>query len=82
MLVRHKSLGKTEERKLAVISTGPAAKVKLEYCESYVTVKGFAGRRLGSLGSVVEPVPRYSYEIPSTVTIYNRGQQCVGLNGQ
>lgn len=60
MLVRHRSVGRTEERKLAVISTGPAANVNLEYCESYVTVRGLAGLRLGTLGNVDEPVPRYS----------------------
>lgn len=57
-----------------MISTGPAANVKFEYCESYVTVNGLAGRRLDDLGKEVEPVPRYSYDMPSTVTSCNKRQ--------
>ncbi len=58
-------------------STGPAANVKLEYCESYETVSGLAGCRLGSRGNVAEPVPKYSYDIPSTVTTCGESQKPV-----
>jgi hypothetical protein len=50
MLVRHKSFGKTGDRKLAVNSTGPAANVKFEYCESYETVNGVADLRVDKAG--------------------------------
>ena len=50
MLVRQRSSGKTGDRKLAVNSTGPAANVKFEYCESYETVNGVADCKLGMVG--------------------------------
>ena len=60
MLVRQRSFGSTADRKLAVISTGPAANVKFEYWESYETANGVAFLRLGIVGKLSEPVPRYS----------------------
>lgn len=69
MDVRHRSFGVTGEKKLAVSSIGPAAKVKFECEESYDVEIGDAGVKLGSCGRVREPMPIHSYETPSTVTI-------------
>jgi len=67
--VRQRSRGVMGERKLAVNSIGPAAKVKLEYDESYDVEMGIADTKFCSCGRLREPIPIHSYEMPSTVTM-------------
>lgn len=58
--VRQRSGGMTGEKKLAVSSIAPAAKVKFEYEESYDVEMGLAGTKLGSCGKLREPIPIHS----------------------
>lgn len=58
--VRHSSVGMTGEKKLAVSSIAPAAKVKFEYEESYEVESGMAEMKVSSCGRLRLPTPSHS----------------------